>query len=153
MPERFIPKDPDFDARLRDSFARQGIMAHLGATLGAVAPGAVEILLPYRPEVGQQHGCFHGGAIGAIADSAGGYAGFSLMPAGMTVLTVEYKLNILAPGRGACLIARGQVVRAGRTLTVARAEVAVRRDGRETACALMQQTLMCLPESPERPAG
>lgn len=153
MTASFEPRDPAFEAKVRDSFTRQGIMAHLGAVLAAVAPGRVEIHLPYRPEVGQQHGYFHGGAIGTIADSAGGYAAFTLMPPGATVLTVEYKLNILAPGRGDLLIARGRVVRAGRTLTVAQAEVAVRRDGAETACALMQQTLMSLPESPDRPAG
>jgi len=100
------------------------------------------LLLPYSDDVSQQHGFFHGGAIGTIADSAGGYAAFSLMSADDGVLTVEYKLNLMAPADGELLIARGRVVRPGRTLTVTRAEVAVVKDGRERPCAAMQQTMM-----------
>lgn len=139
---QFQPANPDFAAAVQDSFARQGIMAHLGARLSQVAPGLVEIQLPYSDEVSQQHGFFHGGVVGTIADSAGGYAGFSLMAAGDGVLTVEYKINLLAPADGELLVARGEVVRAGRSLTVARADVWVLKNGRETLCGAMQQTLM-----------
>ncbi len=138
----FTPKDPDFAKRIQNSFDAQGIMVHIGARLTSVAPGACEIELPYSEGVSQQHGFFHGGAVGTIADSAGGYAAFSLMDADDGILTVEYKLNLMAPASGELLIARGRVVRPGRTLTVSRAEVAVVKDGRETACAIMQQTLM-----------
>ena len=138
----FNPKDPDFAARVRKSFAAQGIMSHIGATLTLIEPGACEIELPYSDAVSQQHGFFHGGVIGTIADSAGGYAAFGLMDAEDGILTVEYKLNLMAPADGDLLIARGRVLRPGRTLTVARAEVCVVKDGREIACAAMQQTLM-----------
>src|SRR5438477_2146425 len=116
------PADPDFASRVRESFARQKAMALIGASLARVAPGVVEIALPFRDDLTQQKGFVHGGIIGMIADTACGYAAYSLMPADCSLVTVEYKMNILAPGRGA-LIARGEVVKAGRTLTVARAEV------------------------------
>lgn len=138
----FTAPDPDFAKRVEKSFATQGIMATIGARLTRIEPGYCEIELPYSDAVSQQHGFFHGGAIGTIADSAGGYAAFSLMDASDGVLTVEYKLNLMAPARGERLIARGRVLRPGRTLTVTRAEVAVVKDGEETACAAMQQTLM-----------
>src|SRR3954470_14229882 len=114
--------DPNFASRCRESFARQKAMALIGASLTRVEPGAVEIALPYRDDITQQKGFVHGGIIGMIADTACGYAAFSLMPADCSLVTVEYKMNILAPGRGA-LIARGEVVKAGRTLTVTRGEV------------------------------
>lgn len=145
----FTPANPDFVNAIRASFAQQGIMRHLGAKLGAIRPGYVEIELPYSDEVSQQHGFFHGGVVGTIADSAGGYAAFSLMGAGDGVLTVEYKVNLVAPADGEQLIARGQVIRPGRTLTVAHAEVAVLKGGRETLCGYMQQTLMRIVGRPE----
>ncbi len=138
----FQAKDPNFAERVRKSFATQGIMGHIGAKLTLIEPGACEIELPFSDAVSQQHGFFHGGVIGTIADSAGGYAAFSLMDAGDGILTVEYKLNLMAPADGDLLIARGRVVRPGRALTVARAEVGVVKDGVEVACAAMQQTLM-----------
>ena len=138
----FEAMDPDFAERVRKSFAAQGIMDHIGATLTLIEPGVCEIELPYSDAVSQQHGFFHGGVIGTIADSAGGYAAFGLMDAEDGILTVEYKLNLMAPADGDLLIARGRVVRPGRTLTVARAEVGVVKDGVEVACAAMQQTLM-----------
>ena len=138
----FEAKDPDFAERVRKSFDAQGIMDHIGATLTLIEPGVCEIELPYSDAVSQQHGFFHGGVIGTIADSAGGYAAFGLMDAEDDILTVEYKLNLMAPADGDLLVARGQVVRAGRTLTVARAEVGVVKNGVEVACAAMQQTLM-----------
>ena len=140
----FEPQDPDFEQRVRDSFARQRVMAFLGAELCEVQPGRCTIRLPFRDELTQQHGYFHGGVIGTIADSAAGYSGFSLMPTEASVLTVEYKLNLLAPGDGEYLEARGEVVRPGRTLVVARADVVACRSGRETPCATLLQTLMTM---------
>jgi uncharacterized protein (TIGR00369 family) len=131
----------------RDSFARQKAMTLIGATLSALEPGASEISLPYRADLTQQKGYVHGGIIGMIADSAAGYAAYSLMPASASLVTVEYKMNILAPARGS-LVARGKVIKAGRTLTVARAEVYA-EDG--THVASMQQTLMMLPNTADTP--
>jgi uncharacterized protein (TIGR00369 family) len=141
------PADPQFATRIRDSFARQQAMALIGARLAAVAPGAVEIELPFRDDLTQQKGFVHGGIIGMIADSAAGYAAFSLMPAGCSLVTVEYKMNILAAATGS-LTARGEVVKAGRTLTVARAEVYAQD---RTHVATMQQTLMMLAGRPDHP--
>ncbi len=141
---RFVPKSRDFEARVRDSFARQGAMALIGARLERVEPGAVDIAVDFRPEVSQQHGFFHGGIVGTIADSAGGYAAFSLMPDDATVLTVEYKINLIAPADGERLIARGRVIKPGRTLTVAHVDVYVHRDGHDHNCATMLQTLMTM---------
>ncbi len=141
------PVDPHFAARLRASFGRQKAMALIGARLTAVEPGATEIALAYRDDLTQQKGFVHGGIIGMIADTACGYAAFSLMPADCSLVTVEYKINILAPARGS-LVARGQVVKPGRTLTVARAEVYA-EGGKHVAS--MQQTLMMLPGTPDTP--
>jgi uncharacterized protein (TIGR00369 family) len=135
--------DPNFAARVRDSFARQKAMALIGASISRVGPGEVEIALPWRDDLTQQKGFVHGGILGMIADTACGYAAFSLMPAGGSLVTVEYKMNILKPGRGA-LMAKGRVIRPGRTLTVARAEV-YSEDGRHVAS--MQQTLMMLADT------
>ena len=139
------PVDPRFADRCRQSFGRQKAMALIGATLESVAPGRVEIALPYRDAITQQKGFVHGGIIGMIADTACGYAAFSLMPADCSLVTVEYKINILAPAQGD-LVARGDVVKAGRTLTIARAEVYA--EGRKHV-ATMQQTLMMLPGTPD----
>ena len=140
----FAPADPGYESRTRASFARQGAMAHLGATLERVDPGRVEIALPYRPELSQQHGFFHAGMIAAIADSAGGYAGFTLFPPEAGVLTVEFKLNLLAAADGERAIAVGEVIRSGRTLTVCRLDAWVEKAGRRAHCATGMQTLMCL---------
>ncbi len=145
----FPPADPDFARRVRESFSRQGLMKTLGAHLEEVGPGFCEIRLPFRTGLAQQHGFFHAGATAAIADSAGGYAAFSLMAPGDSILSVEYKINLLAPARGDLLIARGRVLRAGRTLSVCRVDVAVRRDGMQTLCATMQQTLARVRERPD----
>ena len=141
------PSDPNFVSRIRASFGRQKAMALIGAQLTSVAPGATEIALPYREDLTQQKGFVHGGIVGMIADSACGYAAFSLMPAGCSLVTVEYKINILAPARGP-LVARGQVVKTGKKLTVTRGEVYA-EDG--TQVAAMQQTLMMLPDTPDTP--
>jgi len=132
---------------VRESFARQKAMALIGASLAALEPGRAEVKLPYRAEITQQKGYVHGGIIGMIADNACGYAAYSLMPPSASLVTVEYKINILAPARGS-LVARGEVVKAGRTLTVTRAEVYA-EDG--THVASMQQTLMMLADTPDTP--
>ena len=141
------PADPQFAPRVRESFARQKAMALIGASLTVVEPGYVEIELPFRDDLTQQKGFVHGGILGMIADTACGYAAFSLMPAGCSLVTVEYKINILSPARGA-LVARGEVIKPGRTLTVARGEVYA-RDGKPIAT--MQQTLMMLADTPDSP--
>src|SRR5687768_18568238 len=141
------PADPHYVARIRSSFGRQKAMALIGASLTVVEPGQVEIALPYRDDLTQQKGFIHGGIIGMIADTACGYAAYSLMPADCSLVTVEYKNNILAPAR-ASLVARGEVVRAGRTLTVTRGEV-YSEDGKHVAS--MQQTLMMLAGTPDTP--
>lgn len=138
------PLDPNYAARVRDSFARQPFMGFIGARLAELRPGFCEIQLPYRDELTQQHGYFHAGVIGALADNAGGYAAYTLMAADASVLSVEYKLNLLAPGSGELLIARAQVVRAGRTLTVCRADVLAVAQGRENLCAIATITLIQL---------
>ena len=133
---------PELHQRIHDSFIRQGLMQHLGARLIAVAPGEVELALPYSERVTQQQGGYHGGAMGALADIAGGYAGLTRAPEGMEVTTVEYKINFLAAFSGGELRARGHVVRAGKRLIITTAEVVhLDDDGGESPCALMQQTL------------
>ena len=144
----FHPKDPAFEARVRESFVRQKVMGLIGARLGRIDPGRVEIALPFRDDLTQQHGFFHAGVVGTIADSAGGYAAFTLMPAGSSVMSVEYKINLLAPADGEHLLASGQVVRAGRTLTVCDLEVIVEKAGARTLCARGMQTLICLQRPP-----
>ncbi|MBY0298853.1 MAG: PaaI family thioesterase [Methylobacterium sp.] len=141
-------RDPGAEERVRASFARQGLMATLGADLILIAPGRVEIALPYGPELTQQNGYFHAGGTAAIADSAGGYAGFTLFPAGTDVLTVEFKLNLVAPAEGDRLVAVGEVIRAGRTLTVCDLKVYGEHGDRRTLCAAGMQTLICVPERP-----
>jgi uncharacterized protein (TIGR00369 family) len=141
------PADPNFAVRIRASFGRQKAMGLIGASLAVVEPGQVEVALPYRDDLTQQKGFIHGGIIGMIADTACGYAAYSLMPADCSLVTVEYKINILAPAR-ASLAARGEVVRAGRTLTVTRGEV-YSEDGKHVAS--MQQTLMMLTGTPDTP--
>ncbi len=136
--------DPHFAERVRASFDRQNAMALIHASLPVIEHGRTEIHLPHWSGVEQQHGFVHGGVVGMIADSAAGYAAMTMVPASASVLTVEYKMNLMAPADGDQLIARGTVVRAGRTLIVTRAEVFAVKDGQETQCALMQQTIMVM---------
>ena len=133
---------PELHQRIHDSFIRQGLMQHLGARLISVVPGEVELALPHSERVTQQQGGYHGGAMGALADIAAGYAGLTRAPEGMEVTTVEYKINFLAAFSGGELRARGHVVRAGKRLIITTAEVVhLDDDGGESPCALMQQTL------------
>lgn len=130
--------------RIRDSFARQGLMGLLGAELGDVKAGLVAIRLPFRPELTQQHGYFHAGGTAAIADSAGGYAGFTLFPEGSSVLTVEFKLNLINPAQGEYLEAVGRVIKPGRTLTVCQLDVWGVAGDRRIHVATGMQTLICV---------
>ena len=138
------PRNPDYAARVRDSFGRQAFMATIGADLTDVAPGHVEMRLPYRPALGQQHGFFHGGVIGTLADNAGGYAAFTLMSPEDSILTVEYKMNIVSPGRGDALVAVGTVLKPGRTLTVCEVKVYAETAGERKLCATAICTLMTM---------
>src|SRR3954453_21721360 len=138
------PPDPDYARPARASFAAQGVMRHLDAELTVVEPGRCVIELPFRPELTQQDGFFHAGVSTTIVDTACGYAAFTLMPAGARVLTVELKVNLVAPARGALLRTTGRVERAGRTLTVVRGEVEALTGGRAVTVALMQGTMMRL---------
>ena len=136
------PETADYEERIRSSFAKQGLMRTLGARLGNLAPGLVEIVLRPDPAISQQHGFVHAGAVSAIADSAAGYAALSLMPPGRGVLSTEYKINLLAPAVGDRIVARGRVVKAGRTLTVAQTDVFAERDGQEKLIALLTATMI-----------
>jgi uncharacterized protein (TIGR00369 family) len=136
--------DPHFAERVHSSFERQNAMHLIHATLPVVEHGRTEIHLPHWDGVEQQHGFVHGGVVGMIADSAAGYAAMTMVPASASVLTVEFKMNLMAPADGEMLIARGQVVRPGRTLIITKAEVFAIKDGKESLCALMQQTIMVM---------
>ena len=142
----FTPRDPAWEAKVRDSFSRQGFMRYLHAQLTRVEPGLVEIELPFRAELAQQHGYFHAGATSAVADTAGGYAGYSLFPPGSSVLTVEFKINLIAPAKGESLRARAHVIKPGRTLAICDLKVFAISGDRETLCATGLQTLICLNE-------
>lgn len=143
-----MPHEETLLTRVQNSFANQGMMQHLGATLTRVAAGSCEIALPYSNKVTQQQNGFHGGAIAAIADIAAGYAGLTLAPSGMEVTSVEFKINFLAAFQSGALRATGHVVKAGRRLIVTGAEVThIDANGKESACAVMQQTLMVVPKT------
>ncbi len=142
--------DSRITERVLASFDRQSAMHLIRATMPIVDHGFAEIHLPHWEGIEQQHGFVHGGVVGMIADSAAGYAAMTVVPEDASVLTVEYKMNLLAPADGDKLIARGQVVRPGRTLIVTRAEVYAVREGKETLCALMQQTIMVMQGKAEK---
>jgi uncharacterized protein (TIGR00369 family) len=144
MPEPFVPLDPAWEQRVRESYARQRLLTHLGASLERVAPGEVDIRLPFRPEIAQQHGFVHAGAMTSIVDTACGYAALSLMPPEAAVLSVEFKVNLLAPGEGEAVVARARVLKPGRTLTVVRGDVFAVRRGAEKLVATMLATMMAV---------
>ncbi len=144
MEPSFKILDPDYATRVRDSFQRQNFMKMVLATMTRIAPGHVVIELPFRADLTQQHGFFHAGVTSAIADNAGGYAAYTLFPADSSVLTVEFKINLLAPAKGEMLRAAGQVIRSGRTLTVCDFKVFAVEGDRQSLCATGQQTLICL---------
>jgi uncharacterized protein (TIGR00369 family) len=136
------PQDPAFEARVRASFERQRFMTTVGARLARVAAGEVDIELAVRDELTQQHGFLHAGVLAAAADSACGYAALSLMPAGAAVLSVEFKINLLAPAAGDRIVARGRVIRAGKTVTVCWGDVTAYTGDTERLVATMVGTMM-----------
>ena len=148
----WTPRNPAYEARVRDSFARQGFMAFVGATIDTLAPGRCVLTLPYRAELTQQHGYFHGGLIGALADNAAGYAAFALADADASILTVEYKVNLLEPGRGARLWADARVLRAGRRIATCQVDVSAGDAAARERCAAALVTLMLLTGRSDHPA-
>ena len=146
--------DPDYAARCAESFARQAFLHFLGGTVESIAPGRVALRLPFRAELAQQHGFFHAGSLATLADTAAGYAAFTLMPAGAAVLTVEFKMNLLRPARGVVALARAEVIKPGRTLMAVRADVACQAaDGTEELVAIMLATMMVVQDRPDVPPG
>lgn len=141
---KFEPKDPHWEEKVRDSFERQGAMHLLGAKIADVWPGGCEIRLPFRHDLTQQHGFFHAGITATVIDSAAGYAGFTLMPPSTSVLSVEFKVNLLLPADGELMVVTGEVIKPGRTLIVTRGDAWVFKGGKRTHCATMQQTLMTM---------
>ena len=149
-----VQLDPATAARCTASFARQAFLHAIGATLESLAPGRCALRLPFRPDLAQQHGFFHAGALSTLADTAAGYAAFTLMPEGSAVLTVEFKMNLLRPGRGVAALARAEVIKPGRTLVVVRADLAcLDAGGTEELAATMLATMMCVQGRADVPAG
>jgi uncharacterized protein (TIGR00369 family) len=139
-----VTRNPHFEQVVRDSFTAQRFMATIGARLERVAPGEIEVRVPFRPDLTQQHGFLHAGVVTSALDNACGYAALSLLPTGADVLSVEFKTNLLAPAKGEELIARARVVRAGRTITVCQADASMLADGAETLVATMLATIMAV---------
>ncbi len=137
-----IPSNPNWEAELRDGFSRQSIMTHFSARIGRLTPGEVEILLPFRDDLCQQNGLIHAGVLTTIADSACGGAAFSLMPSGSDVLSIEFKINLVAPASGESFAARARVIRAGKTVTACAADIYAINAGSETLVATMLGTMM-----------
>jgi len=142
MPSSVEPRDPDFEARVRASFGRQRLMDTIGARLVSVSPGAVEIEAPFEQGLTQQHGFLHAGVLTALVDTACGYSALSLAPPESEVLTVEYKVNFLAPAEGERFVARGRVVRSGKTITVCSGEVVALTGSEEKQVAVMLATII-----------
>ena len=142
------PQDPDFDQRVRASFARQAFMATIGARIVSIAPGEVVLELAFDQSLTQQHGFLHAGVVAALADNACGFAALSLMQPGAAVMSVEFKVNLMAPAAGTFFRAAGRVIRAGRTLTVCSAEVVAADGDREKVVAVMQATMMSMKGRP-----
>lgn len=140
----FTPKDPQYDARVRASFARQQAMATLGISIATLAPGEIVLTMPFAAAYTQQHGFLHAGIVATALDSACGYAAFSLMPDDAAVLTVEFKINLIAPARGARFLFRGAVVKPGRTITVCEGHAFAIDDDQEKLIATMSGTLMAV---------
>src|SRR4029078_1463719 len=139
------PRNPAFAEEIKQSFSKQTIMGLIGAELSRVEPGVIEITLPYRADLAQQHGYLHAGIVTTIADSACGYAAYSLMPPSSEVLSVEFKVNLLRPAKGAMFLAVAEVVKAGKTLTVVRADVfGIDGEGQRELVATMLGTMICL---------
>jgi uncharacterized protein (TIGR00369 family) len=142
-----VPQNPDFEAAIRESFARQTLMSTLGITIERIVPGECDLRLPYSPAACQQNGYMHAGAIASVADSANGYAAYSVAPRGTDVLAVEFKINLLAPARGTHFVARGRVLRTGRTLTVCQADVLATIGAESLLVATMLSTIIVRPKA------
>jgi uncharacterized protein (TIGR00369 family) len=140
-----IPEDPSYEARVRESFSRQSHMATLGVEIVFIAPGEVHLALPFGAQFCQQNGYMHAGAIASVADSANGYAAYTLAPPETDVLAVEFKINLLAPARGEGFLACGRVLRPGRTLTVCQAEVFTTGTTERSLIATMLSTIIVRP--------
>jgi len=140
----FEPRDPNYVAKVHESFAQQALMTTFGATLEEVLPGKVTLAAPYAEAFTQQDGFLHAGVVTALIDSACGYAAYSLMPAGTRVLSTEFKVNLLSPARGTRFIAVAEVLKAGRTLTVCRGDLFAEQDGSRRLIAAMQAGMICL---------
>ncbi len=145
----FDPQDPEFEARVRASFARQRMMQTIGAVLERVAPGEVDIRVPFRDEISQHHGFVHAGAITTAVDTACGYAALSLMPPGTGVLSIEFKVSLLSPGKGDAILARGRVVKPGRNVSFCQGEVFAVDGGAEKLVATMSATMMTVRGRPD----
>ena len=150
---KYEPQDPEYEAKVRASFERQSIMRLIGAELRTVEPGYCEIELPYREELTQQHDYLHAGATTTIADSSGGYAAFSLMPPGSSILTIEFKVNLLAPAKGERFLARGRVIKPGGRLYICEFQVEAIDGEHSRTCLFGMQTNMCLPATADGPPG
>ena len=138
-----MTKSQNFEKRIRDSFSRQRVMQLIGGELRNVGKGSIEIVLPFREDLTQQHGFIHAGIITAIADSACGYAAFTLMPEGSEVLSVEFKINLLRPAQGQEFIAAARVVKPGKTLTVVKCDVFSDSIDESKIVATMLGTMIC----------
>ena len=145
----FVPSDPGWEARARASFARQRMMETIGAVLERVAPGEVDIRLPIQDHIAQHHGFVHAGALTTAVDTACGYAALTLMPPGAGVLTIEFKVNLLAPGKGESIVARGRVVKAGRNVTFCHGDVFAVHGAEERLVATMSATMMTVQGRPD----
>jgi uncharacterized protein (TIGR00369 family) len=143
----FQPTNPSFEDELRSSFAKQTAMSSIGAELIRVEPGVVEISIPYSSDLTQQHGFMHAGIITTIADTACGYAAYTLMPVNSDVLSVEFKVNLLRPAKGSKFVAVSEVLKPGRTLTVVRADVFAEDERDRELIATMLATMICLPRT------
>jgi uncharacterized protein (TIGR00369 family) len=144
----FVPANPEYPRRVTESFERQAVMKTLGASIAALAPGAIELTMPYAAAYTQQHGFLHGGIVATVLDSACGYAAFSLFPADAAVLTVEMKTSLVAPARGERFVFRAQVVKPGRTITFCDGRAFAVEGGQEKLIATMSGTLMALIDRP-----
>lgn len=140
----FTPKNPNFEAVVRDSFSRQTFMEFIGADLSRLSPGMCDISVPHQAGLTQQHGFFHGGVVSALADAAAGYAAFSLFPEKSTVLTVDFKVNFLNPSEGDHLVAKASVIQMDKKLCHVSGDVFAMREGKETHCLTGIFTMMCL---------
>jgi uncharacterized protein (TIGR00369 family) len=145
------PRDPDWDAKVRASFARQTFMHTIGARIAALSPGCCEAEMPFRADLCQQHGYLHGGVVTAIAANAAGYAALTLMPANSSVLGVEYKINLIEAPKGERFVARGTVIKPGRTLSIVECDVEAEEAGKLRLVARMLATMMCVEGKSERP--